>query len=105
MNRMKKFTSVLVLSGVGTAGFMFGNGMIKDVQFARAEDQVQASREQIKHAEDLATVFREVGKAVEPSVVKIEVHKTVKGVSHQLPFNDDQLRKMFPDRNGDGEPD
>ena len=44
---------VLVLSGVGTAGFMFGNGMIKDVQFARAEDQVQASREQIMRLRDL----------------------------------------------------
>ncbi len=105
MNRMKKFTSVLVLAGVGSAGFMFGNGMIRDVQFARAEEQVQASREQIKHAEDLATVFRDVGKAVEPSVVKIDVRKSVKGVSHVLPFGDEDLKKFFPDRDGDGEPD
>ena len=105
MNRLRKFTSVLVLAGVGSAGFMFGNGMLKDVQFARAEEQVQASRQQIQHAEDLATVFREVGKVVEPSVVKIDVRKTVKGVSHVLPFGDEDLKKFFPDKDGDGEPD
>jgi serine protease Do len=102
---MKKLTSVLVLAGVGTAGVMFGSGMVKDVQFARAEEQVQASRQQIQHAEDLSTVFREVGKVVEPSVVKIDVTKTVKGISHVLPFDDDQLKRMFPDQDGDGEPD
>src|SRR5439155_9174374 len=105
MNRLRKFTSVMVRAGVGAAGWMFGNGMVSEVRFARAEAQVQASREQIAKAEDLATVFREVGKVVEPSVVNIEVHKTVKGVTHALPFNDDMLRKFFPDRNGDGEPD
>jgi serine protease Do len=84
---------------------MFGNGLVSDVRFARAAAEVQTSREQLAHAEDLATVFREVGKAVEPSVVNIDVRKTVKGVSRSLPFNDDMLRKFFPDKNGDGEPD
>jgi serine protease Do len=105
MNRMKKMMSVAVLAGVGATGFMFGNGMVHDVQFARAEAQVQTSREQLAHAEDLATVFREVGKVVEPSVVNINVRKTVKGVHRALPFDDEQLKKFFPDRNGDGEPD
>ena len=38
-------------------------------------------------AQDLADVFRGVGKAVEPSVVSIEVHKTIKG-GHQRPDED-----------------
>src|SRR5436189_4664900 len=105
MTRLRKFTSVMVLAGVGTAGWMFGNGMVRDVQYAHAVAEVQASREQLAKAEDLATVFREVGKAVEPSVVNIEVRKTIKGFSRNLPFDDDMLRHCFPDRNGDGEPD
>src|SRR3954465_533214 len=104
-NRWKRLTSVLVLAGVGSAGWMFGSGLVRDAQFARAAAEVQASREQISKAEDLATVFREVGKVVEPSVVNIDVRKTVKGVHRALPFDDDMLRKFFPDKNGDGEPD
>src|SRR6185436_19565280 len=105
MTRWKRLTSVLVLAGVGSAGWMFGSGLVRDAQYVRAAAEVQASREQLAKAEDLATVFREVGKAVEPSVVNIEVKKTVKGVHRSLPFDDDMLRKFFPDRNGDGEPD
>jgi serine protease Do len=105
MTRLKKLTSVLLLAGVGSAGWMFGSGLVRDAQFARAAAEVQASREQLAKAEDLATVFREVGKAVEPSVVNIDVRKTVKGVHRSLPFGDDMLRRMFPDKDGDGEPD
>src|SRR5439155_11009959 len=47
-----------------------------------------------------------VGKALEPAVVNIQVHKTVKGAVHRsLPFDDDMLRRFFPDRDGDGQPD
>lgn len=107
MNRFRKSMSVAVLSAVGAAGIMFGNRLVGDVQFARAEAQVETSRAQLAKAEDLASVFRNVGKAVEPSVVNIEVHKTVKNTAmhHSLPFDDDMLKRMFPDRDGDGEPD
>jgi serine protease Do len=105
MNRFKKSLSVAVMGGVAAAGWMFGAGMVKDVQFARAEQQVQTSREQLKGAEDMSTVFREVGKVVEPSVVNIRVSKSIKGVHRSLPFDDDMLRRFFPDRDGDGEPD
>jgi serine protease Do len=105
MNRLKRLGSVLVIAGVGATGMMFGNGWIQDAQFARAEQKVQASREQLQGAENLASVFREVGKAVEPSVVRIDVRKTIKGASRSLPFDDEMLRKFFPDKDGDGEPD
>jgi serine protease Do len=105
MKPMKKVAGVVALAAVGTAGVLFGNGLVSDVQFARAEAQVQTSRQQLQQAEDLSTAFREVSKVVSPSVVKIEVRKTIKGVSHVLPFPDDQLKRFFPDRDGDGEPD
>ncbi len=106
MNRLQKMTSAFVLSGVAVGGWMVGSGVVADVQFARAQAQVQTSREELKTAADLSSAFREVGKAVEPSTVRIDVRKTVKGVSRSLPFGDDELfKKMFPDRDGDGEPD
>jgi serine protease Do len=107
MNRFQKLTSALVLSGVAVGGWMVGSGVVADVQFARAQAQVQTSREELKTATDLASAFREVGKAVEPSTVRIDVRKTVKGISRSLPFgdNDELLKRMFPDRDGDGEPD
>jgi serine protease Do len=51
----------------------------------------------------MSTVFRQVGKVVEPSVVNINVTKKIKGM--HFGGADDMLRRMFPDRNGDGEPD
>src|SRR5688500_14048793 len=107
MNRFQKLTSAFVLSGVAVGGWMLGSGVVADVQFARAQAQVQTSREELKTAADLSSAFREVGKVVEPSVVRIDVSKTVKSaISRSLPFGDDELfKRMFPDRDGDGEPD
>ena len=109
MNSLKKkLTSAFVLSGVAVGGWMAGSGVVADVQFARAQAQVQTSREQLSTAHDLSSAFREVGKAVEPSTVRIDVRKSVKGaISRALPFgeNDELFRKMFPDRDGDGQPD
>ncbi len=86
----------------------FASGLFKDVQFAQAQQKVEASREQLAKAEDLSTVFREVGKAVEPSVVNIQVTKSVRtggNGNRRLPFDEDLLRRFFPDRDGDGSPD
>jgi serine protease Do len=83
--------------------------LIQDVRFAHADGIVQTSRQDLQKAQDLADVFRGVGKAVEPSVVSIEVHKTIKG-GHQRP-DEDFLRRFFPNMpqnpngnpNGDGD--
>lgn len=109
---MKPFRSVLgtaTLGGAVAVAGIFGYNMVQNVQFARAEQQVQASREQLAQAEDLSSVFRTVGKAVSPSVVSIEVHKKIKGMDGGNGganpfFNDPQFRRFF-DRDGDGEPD
>ena len=101
--RMSVLFVVFVLSVVGG---MAGVEWFQNLQFAQAQQQVETTREQLKKVEDLATVFREVGKAVEPSVVSIEVRKTVQGAGGGLPpMDEDLLRRFFPDRDGDGEPD
>ena len=106
MKGWRKSLAVAAIAGSSIAAYTVGTSLVRDVQFAHAEEQVKASREQLAQVNDLADVFREVGKAVEPSVVSIDVKKTVKGVrARTLPFDDDMLRKFFPDRDGDGQPD
>ena len=57
--------------------------------------QEKATQQQVNQAEDLSTVFRDVGKRVETSVVNIEVHKTIKA-PQSVPLPDDMLRRFFP---------
>jgi len=100
MTRFKKTLTALVLSAASVTAGWFGYQGVLNVQFAHAKEQVDATREQLSKAEDLATVFRAVDKVVEPSVVQINVHKTIKG-SGRLPMDRDMLRRFFPrDENG-----
>ncbi len=69
-----------------------------------AQEQREEIRKGLTHAENLASAFRQVGKVVEPSVVNINVRKKAASAK-KMPFDDDMLRRFFPDRNGDGEPD
>ncbi|MGE5611577.1 MAG: trypsin-like peptidase domain-containing protein, partial [Bacillota bacterium] len=73
-------------------------------QFARAQEQRDQLRASLGKADDLAATFRTVGKIVEPSVVSIDVRKKLP-VQRQRGMSDDFLRRFFPDRDGDGEPD
>jgi len=104
MNVFKKGLTTLAIGGFSIAAWLAGNALVQDVKFAHAQDQVQASREQLKSIEDFAGAFKTVGKAVEPSVVSIEVHKTIKTGAHGNMPND-LLKKFFKDRDGDGNPD
>ncbi len=72
-------------------------------------ERAQLDESAISHAEALARAFRSVSQVVEPSVVKIDAVRAREanaggpgGLGDQLP---DMLRRMFPDRDGDGEPD
>jgi len=86
--------AVLSLSAIA-AGYFGGRPLLEKMEFSRAEADVQSTRQELSTVEDLSTVFRHVGKVVEPSVVEIEVHKTVKeSRSHMMP-NNDQLRRFF----------
>src|SRR5690349_5642322 len=104
MTGLRKGLTSLLIAGISIGSYLIGSGLVRDVRFAQAQEQVQASREQLKNIDDLANVYRAIGKAVEPSVVNIQVKKTVKNV-HGLPLDDEMLRRFFPDRNGDGQPD
>jgi serine protease Do len=110
MKSLRHTLSALAVAGMAVGTGFFGFTYVQNSQFARAAEQVQLSREQLAKADDLSSVFRYVGKAVEPSVVNIAVTKKMSGGRtgnrlRNLPFDRDQLRRFFPDRNGDGEPD
>ncbi|HUB25267.1 MAG TPA: trypsin-like peptidase domain-containing protein [Tepidisphaeraceae bacterium] len=93
---------VALLSGAAiAAGFFGGAAMLNHVEFARAESDVAAGRQALSQIEDLSSVFREVAKVVAPSVVKIEITKTVHIHSD---MDEDLLRKFFHD-NGQDAPD
>lgn len=61
----------------------------------------------VAHVDALVSVMKDVGKAVEPSVVNIEVAKQAKGglSFNGQPFDNDMLKRLFPDNDNDGEPD
>jgi serine protease Do len=88
--------AVVSLSAVA-AGYFGGRPLLEHVEFARAEADVQANRQDLNTMEDLSTVFRHVGKVVEPSVVNITVHKTVKTEASP---DEDMIRKFFEQHGG-----
>lgn len=100
MNALRRLISTSLVVIAAVAAGLLGYSVFTmtpfyhNMQFARAKEEVQTSRDQLSKAEDLATVFRNVGKVVEPSVVNIEVHKTIKGVRNNL--DDNMLRRFFP---------
>src|SRR3954452_21595268 len=104
---LKQSAAVLMVGGLSIAGWSVGSGLIDNVRFARAQEAVQQNRQDLAASESLSTVFRKVGKAVEPSVVNIQVHKkaAAAGGNRALPFDEDMLKRFFPDKDGDGKPD
>ena len=101
MNPMRKTLAVGAMAGITAAAALVGSSLVQNVQFARARDEVTNSREQLSTVTDLSKVFRNVGKVVEPSVVNLSVQKS----GRTPPIDEDALRRFFPDRDGDGEPD
>ena len=97
MTKIKKASAVLALSAACTLGMFGGKALLDDVQFARAEQKIQATSSELQSVTDLSTVFRDVGRVVEPSVVQIVVHKTIKGGDGNLQPVPDQLKKFFKD--------
>src|SRR5438132_1067906 len=77
MKVLRNSIAGIVLGVAMTVSWFVGSSLVKDGQFARAQERVEASRQQIANVQDLAAVYKAVGKAVEPNVVNIEVTKTV----------------------------
>jgi serine protease Do len=96
----KKSLATLTLAAAAVGAGFIGSELVQNVRFASAEAQVQTSREQLSKADDLSTVFREVSKVVSPSVVQIQVHKTIK--NPHAGMDNDLLKRFFGDQ-GDGE--
>src|SRR4051812_12131611 len=106
MKGVRKALAVLVLGGASAAAWFGVGNLVQNVQFARAAQEVEVSRQQLQTLQDLGGVYRQIAKVVEPSVVKIDVKKTVRNVSGGrggMP-DLDLFKHMFPDRDGDGEP-
>jgi serine protease Do len=85
--------------GAIVAGYFGGRPLLDRVEFAQAEAQVQASRQELATVEDMSTVFRHVGKVVEPSVVEIVIHKKVQ--QRMSSPEEDLMRRFFRDHGQD----
>ncbi len=95
--------AMIVCAAAFLAGY-YGFSFAQDRSFADSEKQRAEIKKGLATVEDLSTAFRHVGRVVEPSVVLINVRKKAP-VMQQMPFDDDFLRRFFPDRDGDGRPD
>jgi serine protease Do len=104
MNRLRKSIAALVLSGGALGAWFGGHTFMRNAAFAEQQRDVKATAEQLATASDLSSAFRNVGKVLEPSVVHISVHKTIKGAGDGLPFDEDLLRRFFKDRDGNARP-
>jgi len=97
MTKLRRTLGVIALAGASALAWEGGNALVDNVRFARAEQRVESTHEQLQSVQELSTVFRNVGKVIEPSVVQIEVHKTIKGARRQFMPDDDFLRRFFRD--------
>lgn len=106
MKPFRRVLAVLALSGASLAAWFGVNSLVADVRFARATQEVEVNRSELAKVQDLGNVYRQVAKVVEPSVVKIDVRKTVRGgMSPRLRLIPPEWRNQLPDNDGDGEPD
>src|SRR3712207_5503711 len=105
MNPIRKSLAAVALSGAVAAGLFGGSFLTRHGNVAVAQDAsapaqgkvqapVEASAEERAHIEGLASIFKKVGKSVEPSVVQLNVIKS--GRANRNPGYDDMLRRFFP---------
>jgi serine protease Do len=106
MNNKWKRLAIAMAIGAGSVGaWEGGSALVQNVQFAHAEQQVASSREQLQSVQDLSSVFRNVGRVIEPTVVQIEVTRTIKGHRRMMPSPDDNFfRRFFRDQQMPGDP-
>ena len=102
MTKFKRTLGVFALAGASALAWEGGTALVENVRFAKAEQAVETTREQLQNVQDLSTVFRNVGKVIEPSVVQIEVHKTIKGARRRFVPDEDFLRRFFRDHGAPG---
>jgi serine protease Do len=91
--RIRSIIAAAVATSVVTVGAI-------TTPFAHADNSAAVAQ-----VDALATVMKDVGKAVEPSVVSIEVEKRAPAARVDGGLDEDMLKRFFPDTDGDGEPD
>jgi serine protease Do len=100
MNFRKSRAALWIASAVLTTG-LAGGSWVWSVQPARAAQAVAEARQELSSLPDLSSVFKKVAGAVEPSVVNINVRKTVRMTSSAFP-NEDLFRRFFNDKDAFG---
>ncbi|HEX4123886.1 MAG TPA: trypsin-like peptidase domain-containing protein, partial [Tepidisphaeraceae bacterium] len=108
MKPLNRTLAAVLLAGGAAIGGFAGTAVFESTGLAHAEPPVQATPQQLSTISDLSTVFRNIGKAMSPSVVNIQVRKTIsmKGDNGQaMPFPPDMLKRFFqnPDQGDDGD--
>jgi serine protease Do len=97
MLRARKPLSVAVASAAVIATAVAGVEIFHDVQFARADEHVAAVRRDLATVQEGSAIFREIHEAVEPSVVNIQVTKTIEHEHSQIP---PEMQRFFHDFGG-----
>ncbi len=103
MKPVKRMLTMAVIGVSSVLAFNVGSSLVKDVQFARAEEKVEMARGQLETLHDLSSAFKKVNKAMENSVVQVRVEKKAVAGGQFPNFDDDIMRRFF-DRDGNGEP-
>ncbi len=106
MSRVRFYGPSLVLSAVLAAMLLGGPFMMRELAWAQQDAQVDHARKQLRNNSPLAQLsqaFRDVARAVEPSVVHIQVSRRLSdipghGGGDMSP--EDMLRRFFRDRYG-----
>ena len=101
MNSMKS-KAVAWVSGVMVAAGLAGGTWVWNAQPARAAQTVADARQELASLPDLSGMFRTVAKVVEPSVVNINVHKTVRMSPSAFP-SQGMFKRFFGSRDPFGE--
>jgi len=106
MTSWRKSLQVFTLAAFSAAGGVIGFNAIQSPSTARAADQpqqqqLQTTPQQLATVQDLSSVFKQVGKVMDPSVVNIRATKTVSNASMQSPLNDPDIQRFFRGFGGD----
>ena len=80
MKPARRMLSLAAVAALGAASYGVGTHLVQNVQFARAEAQVNQAMAELQAPNDLSTVYKQINHAIENSVVQIQVIKTVHGV-------------------------
>ena len=97
MKSARKTFSVLALSAMMAAGGAVGYHYLETGPMARASDTAAVpslSHSQMAAVEELSAAYRQLGDTLSPSVVNIEVHRSVKMAGNHM--DHDFLKRFFP---------